>query len=764
MYCKKCGKELGKDDRFCSSCGTPVINEEVIYNSADSNDGEVKFSIDTSEFVWDVHDFTKPPRKVENVTVDWEKGTVTEIGEGAPDETEAEAQEAIPQEVIPTDAQGKASEEAETEKEAETVETEQFAGMEVPKVDETFAWTAPISLSEIEEAVQREGMWKEEPEKDVPLTLEDIQEDIEKAAEPLNPNLQRDTARLDRFYTLNKKNEEFQKLLDMEYERIKAGREGSYIVPGAVSMSEPKEEPKQPVYDEPETPETIEPEKEPEIAQPEQKDEVQEEKPVAKVSEVFDPVEHLKKAEEERNAALGIGTSLSRMAESYEAQKKNNVYYDDNGEEMRIFDTMELEKDLLEVASSTKSKNEIITEISDKIASTKEDVERTYSSLLDEIFGQISAAGAGAAAGAGIAAATTGSEKSVDDADAGIVRISEQPESHTKQEEPEKGPEMPENEADADSLGMDMPADSTEIPEATEVTEEKATGSTEQPEMSETSEEAQKITSFYDDDDDYEKKSPVGKIILAIVILILLAECVVLGIKYLMPDSKAAETIDSSLEKIALMIKGGDVDDNQDDNQDDGEEGQDADTDDPDNTPDVPDRSVPEADLSAVITGLASAKGNIASVTYDASVKYDENHKYNSTLVYETKALDSNILYRDEDATPHYVDEEAVKTLLAYNSGWIDYVNNGSNEIFNTLEEGSDAWNNTKGFNASGISKEFVSLNIGEIRAGAQDEYFVWAKEVIKTTKASKTTTDEYNWVYHMKLKDGKLLIVDYYK
>lgn len=41
---------------------------------------------------------------------------------------------------------------------------------------------------------------------------------------PENPTLARQTAKIDKFYTFNKKNEEFQKLLDKEYEKVKSGR------------------------------------------------------------------------------------------------------------------------------------------------------------------------------------------------------------------------------------------------------------------------------------------------------------------------------------------------------------------------------------------------------------------------------------------------------------------------------------------------------------------------------------------------------------
>lgn len=723
MYCKKCGRELGNDDKFCSSCGAPVTKEDIAAaDAAEDSAAKAKVSKDTSEFVWNVHDF-KTQRRVENVTVDWEKGTVIEITEPACDSEASLTADAVTVKSELVEEHEEQHENDETSAKADTIDVE----------------ICHDSCAEVQEVSEIQ-----EQEEDVPVTIDDIEADIKRDEEMQNPNLRRDTARLDRFYTLNKQNEEFQKLLDMEYERIKAGREGSYIVPGVFNSQGQTADTEISIADTANETAAEEAVSETVNSEPAAENEVKHEEELAidraleeAESEPFDPVAHLKKAEEERNAALGLGANLSRMAEDYEIQKLNNVYYDENGEEMRIFDTMELEKDLIEAAAPsapTKTNNEIITEISDKIASTKENVEKTYSSLLDEIFGQITAAGAGTA---------------------------QAEETKLTNESPKMQEEVFENEEDTMPIKEDK-ADN--VPEPYEVSMTEAGEQT-------VTHESEKST----ERTEYKKKSPVGKIILMTVIIILIAECAVLGIQHFMSDSKAAEIIDNSLKKVVMLFKGdadddgGNADKDKTDNDDGG--ATDADNGDEENQDDsanIPDRSVPEADLSAVLTAILTEQqginGNIANITYDAAVKYDENHKYNSTLVYQTMPLESNVLYTDVDSTVHYVDEEVLETLIAYNSGWIDYVNNSSNTIFKVLKNGSDAWNNTKAFNASGITKEFVSLSIGEIRAGAQGEYFVWAKEVIKTTKDSKTTTDEYNWVYHMELTDGKLLIVDYYK
>ena len=98
MYCKKCGKEAREGDMYCSNCGAPLSNTENA--AADSQSTDTSSGVkkpDTSEFVWDVYDFNKPARKVENVRVDWEKGIVTEEPEIEMSKPEPEISEPEPE-------------------------------------------------------------------------------------------------------------------------------------------------------------------------------------------------------------------------------------------------------------------------------------------------------------------------------------------------------------------------------------------------------------------------------------------------------------------------------------------------------------------------------------------------------------------------------------------------------------------------------------------------------------------------------------------
>ncbi len=64
-----------------------------------------------------------------------------------------------------------------------------------------------------------------DPEEEKVIQGEELERELfENIEAPSNPTLARQTAKIDKFYTFNKKNEEFQKLLDQEYEKFKGDR------------------------------------------------------------------------------------------------------------------------------------------------------------------------------------------------------------------------------------------------------------------------------------------------------------------------------------------------------------------------------------------------------------------------------------------------------------------------------------------------------------------------------------------------------------
>jgi len=218
MYCRNCGKPLLDGDKFCSHCGSKVI--EDITPSAPLPDSEneeteaqqiteqetsgkpVTIAPPTKDFQWDIHSFPDhKTKKTEDIDFDWgDTGMYKQIPDPAEDiafgedfkqaEMENEAAYTVPEEDEDETAGSPGDTEAETEPdETDHAETEN-------------ADTAPAPEARTDKADIIEG-------------------------EALEKELfaERKTARVDKFYTFHKKNEEFQRLLDKEYEKFKQGQE-----------------------------------------------------------------------------------------------------------------------------------------------------------------------------------------------------------------------------------------------------------------------------------------------------------------------------------------------------------------------------------------------------------------------------------------------------------------------------------------------------------------------------------------------------------
>lgn len=112
MYCSKCGKHIGDNDRFCSGCGSKIepSGERMMENSSyetGNTEEYVPYTLDTSEFVWDVYEFNSEHKTPEKVEVDWQRGIVTELGK---DDEKAEENSGLSA-VIPNSAPASAEEE-----------------------------------------------------------------------------------------------------------------------------------------------------------------------------------------------------------------------------------------------------------------------------------------------------------------------------------------------------------------------------------------------------------------------------------------------------------------------------------------------------------------------------------------------------------------------------------------------------------------------------------------------------------------------------
>ena len=207
MYCKKCGKRLADGDKFCGNCGTKIDVSEINIGFAEE-EPKPKKNFDFGAFNWDLDGYPDEDKaKTEDVDFNWntvlEEKKRKDIEEKSFTETimtENELFDRIQSEDNAKDA-SEISFNWELGSTTRVEKADRFESI-IPKVEEKAELDIPVEVSEDHEEVK---------------DLVDIDEALAAGiAAALSPRKS-----IDKFYTFNQKNEEFQALLDQEYERLR---------------------------------------------------------------------------------------------------------------------------------------------------------------------------------------------------------------------------------------------------------------------------------------------------------------------------------------------------------------------------------------------------------------------------------------------------------------------------------------------------------------------------------------------------------------
>lgn len=225
MYCKNCGRKLEDGDRFCSKCGTPVsapAQENDFLKTLESFREEKKTPekkpFHMEDMKWDLSGFpVEELPKTDDIDFNW--SSVIEERDRhlyrGYEEKPADTRADDILEELEKPAPGKASFDwglgatMRIERPSDTIKREEAARKAAEEAREKVETTEEIETAE---PAHHENIT--EPEKEEPDTVPDLNELVN---EPLADS----SRRIDKFYTFNKKNEEFQALLDQEYERLR---------------------------------------------------------------------------------------------------------------------------------------------------------------------------------------------------------------------------------------------------------------------------------------------------------------------------------------------------------------------------------------------------------------------------------------------------------------------------------------------------------------------------------------------------------------
>ena len=197
MYCKNCGKELAADAKFCMQCGTPVDDVPAPVQTA-----PVQHTTEKAEPV------KAPQPKAEPVETPRERPVFDEIKWNVSEYPDQNAVEK--------------TEEIDFNWNTEPVAAPQPKAEAPAAVRSETAPETPVHR-EIPEAQKTQSAPQHNTEDHV-LSGKDLDSAIFGEKEPKKaPESMSAAERIDKFYTFNKKNEEFQQLLNKEYDKVKGG-------------------------------------------------------------------------------------------------------------------------------------------------------------------------------------------------------------------------------------------------------------------------------------------------------------------------------------------------------------------------------------------------------------------------------------------------------------------------------------------------------------------------------------------------------------
>ncbi len=655
MYCRMCGNRIEETDHYCQHCGTSVKNREP--SAPPIEETEIK-----EEVV-----FNPPYERASHFAEeDPSDGERSEPSEN--EEPEKELENFISEDEI----------EAQKEEPSETPE---------PPKNNEFTWDVYEFPSKTKKTDEIEFNWN----------LEDYSRPAQKEAEPaafeeelfqeiLGESEHAREQKMDRFFTFNRKNEEFQKLLDKEYEKFKIGT-GPVLQRAEQAPSPAKEEPS-PAKEEP-----IPAKEEPIPAKEEPIPAKEEPSPTVESSGVAD------------KAAQPKAEHISEMTVA-RAQ-----FF---GEEL-ICDNECIRKKLSpsETEEASGMKTEAETAAREEPAIPEEAEEPAMQEAIEE-------------------------EPAIQE----DLQFAE----GDKLAETER--RFPEDSRLAEAEHR-LPEDIKVEAEEVEMEEEKRKGS-------------------------------VTQILLVIIAIILAAEILILGIRYFAPESSASKAIGTAQAQIYDVVSGwmsgasdlfsGDDEqtpsDGDDQNKvDDDQDGESADGQEDNSTPPAPAPDPnPTADKNALIASQLGLNKNIQEVKAVEALAYQSGKDYGLADINNSKPISNNIWQTPENGEPVYYDQAIVGTIIAFDSQWIDYVNNGDKSVLSLLKKDSKAYRNAVSFSKAGkITETFKQLQIGEIRQGSE-AFYVWAYEEIQITEKGATRNQNYDYIYHLEPVDGKMQIINYTK
>ena len=223
-------------------------------------------------------------------------------------------------------------------------------------------------------------------------------------------------------------------------------------------------------------------------------------------------------------------------------------------------------------------------------------------------------------------------------------------------------------------------------------------------------------------EDDVEESGGKGRIVLKIILIVLIVilavEVIGMGIRFIAPQSGAAEFIDNQLNKVIHLITGDDTEYS---------------------VIAAQVRTEPMEDKTDLIKSQMdkNADDNIKSIEYNADLNYDQERDGKVSDLVLSQPMTQVEWGRDEDNYPVYYDEQVVGEIIAFESKLVNLRNKGDEAVLKMIDSDSNLYGEIAQLKNNKLDGKFQKLEIGEIRQ-AGSNYYVWVQETIGDTSTEK--------------------------
>lgn len=667
MYCKKCGKKLADGDRFCGNCGTKIDVSDINIGFAEE-ETKPKKNFEFGAFNWDLDGYPDEEKaKTEDVDFNWntvlEEKKRKEIEEKSFTETiitENELFDKIRNENSAKDA-SELSFNWELGSTTRVDRANRFESI-IPKSEEKTELDVPIEVSDEHDEAQ-----------DIVDVDEALAAGIAAASSPRKS--------IDKFYTFNQKNEEFQALLDQEYERLRNRIREDSEAEAIIADKEEKLEQARATWS-----------KEP-------LDEHNEEEPEKLVETKEEIGTHSEEVDAEVNTAEA------------EPNDETDQLEDAQDTEAEVESEADEETDEVETEAETQS------ELDDASEEEAEDiVEETEESVTEDET-----------------VACKPEEESACEPDNDEAHDEEACAAVSIESESEDAVEVePEDVAEAES--EEIIDNSKELHAEEEISNTPESGnppSDEEKEKEEKSgdEDSKAAKLHYRDifanddvnggDSGDEQKTGRWKIIvLDIVILILAIAVICSGILVFAKGSAPANKISQGISWVTEKFSGSN------------DSSKDKATNKSDN------EGKQTKSMEDVVAAAKKNYVNIGKAQYDSSLKFDKSKDYGISELKSAKK------FKDGEFSEGKMLSEAIVNLsLGYYSGLTDKINSGSDDVLKLIDEDSELYGHVKAITEGDEEHKIKEIKIGEIK-GSDDKYYV-IMQVTEGKADSSSTTKE---------------------